>query len=124
MKKILLTIIAITAMNTAKADDFPYLTFETTDGLTVSIPVSDVSFSINEREMTVGDYTFELTNLKKMYFSKENNITGVKETNTASNDNNIKEIYDLQGHKVLLPQTQKGIYIIKTKNGNHKIVSR
>ncbi len=124
MKKLLLTIIAITAINTAKADDFPYLTFETTDGLTVSIPVSNVSFSFNERELTVGDYTFELTNLKKMYFSKENNATGIKGTDAVRNNDNIEEMYDLQGHKIQIDQAQKGIYIVKTKNGNHKIVSR
>ena len=31
------------------------------------------------------------------------------------------EIYNLQGHKISKDQMHKGIYIVKTKQGTHKI---
>ena len=55
---------------TAQAEDYTYLTFETTDGAKASVSVaSDVTLTISGTTLTVGSQSFTLTNLSKMYFS-------------------------------------------------------
>ena len=34
------------------------------------------------------------------------------------------KIYDLQGHKISNEQLKKGVYIVKTKQGTYKIVTK
>ena len=103
------------------AEDYPYLTFELTDGTKASVPAASLTLTINGTTLTAGSQSFTLTNLSKMYFTTTNMSTGIKsiENGELTNDN---EIYDLQGHKVTKAQMKKGVYIIKTKEKSYKIV--
>ena len=121
MKKILLTVLLFYAGLTAvQAEDYPYLTFELTDGTKASVPAASLTLTINGTTLTTGSQSFELTNLSKMYFSTSNMSTGIKSIDNGelTIDN---EIYDLQGHKVTKAQMKKGVYIVKTKEKTYKI---
>ena len=103
-------------------DAYSYLTFETTDGTKISVPVSSLTISISGNTLTAGSQQFTLTNLSKMYFSTsdESVTTGVEAISNATLDE-ATEIYDLQGHKVSKAQMRKGVYILKTKDKTYKI---
>ena len=114
MKKILLLLTMLVGAMTAQAEDYTYLTFETTDGAKASVSVaSDVTLTISGTTLTVGSQSFTLTNLSKMYFSTtdETGTTGIE---TIDNGQlTIDNAYDLSGRRVAQPS--KGLYIINGK---------
>ena len=122
MKKIILFLTMLVGVLTAQAEDFTYLTFETTDGAKASISVAtDVTLSFSGTTLTVGTQSFPLTNLSKMYFSAtDESTTGISEVMKADLDE-ATEIYDLQGKKVSKDQMHRGVYVIKTKQGTFKL---
>lgn len=105
---------------TVHAEDYTYLTFETTDGAKVSVEASSLTITISSTTLTAGSQSFTLSNLSKMYFSSSDETTGI-ETLNLSDWNEITDIYDLNGRKVSKDQMQRGVYVIKTKSGTHKI---
>lgn len=123
MKKILLTLLFMVGAMTVQADEYTYLTFETTDGAKASVSVSSLTLTISGTTLTAGSQSFNLTNLSKMYFSTsdETTITGIQQLKAEALDETT-DIYDLQGKKVTKEQMRKGAYIIKTKQGTYKIV--
>ena len=121
MKKILFTVLFFCAGLTAiLAEDYPYLTFELTDGTKASVPAASLTLTISGTTLSTGSQSFTLTNLSKMYFSTTDMSTGIKSIDNGelTIDN---EIYDLQGHKVTKAQMKKGVYIVKTKDKTYKI---
>ena len=122
MKKILMLLTMLVGTLTAQAEDYTYLTFETTDGAKVSVSVaSDVTLTISGTTLTVGSQSFTLTNLSKMYFSNTDETTGIEEITSATLDE-ATDIYDLQGHKVTKDQMRRGVYIVKTNSRTYKMV--
>lgn len=110
----------------AMADDFHYLTFETTDGAKASVEISALSMTIDGTTLVAGNQTFILSNLSKMYFSvsdETSSSTGIRQLDNL-NLQEILAIYDLQGHKIDKEQMKKGVYIVKTQGGTYKIVSK
>lgn len=121
MKKLLLICLILCAGLTAThAEDYPYLTFELTDGTKASVSTASLTLTINGTTLTTGSQSFELTNLSKMYFSTSNMSTGIETISSATIDE-ATDIYDLQGHKVTKAQMKKGVYIVKTKDKTYKI---
>lgn len=111
---------------TAQAEDYTYLTFETTDGAKTSVDISSLPVTINldDSTLTIGNQTFTLADLSKMYFStSDETTTGIEEITSATLDE-ATDIYDLQGHKVTKAQMRKGVYIVKTKSRTYKMVVR
>ena len=126
MKKIILLLTILVGTLTAQAGDYTYLTFESTDGAKVSVDVSSLPVTINldNSTLTIGNQTFVLADLSKMYFStSDETTTGIKEITSATLDE-ATDIYDLQGHKVTKEQMKKGVYIVKTNNRTYKMVVR
>ena len=119
MKKIYLILTLLAGTITAQADDYPYLTFETSNGEKVSIEFSsDLSLVFSSATLKVGNQqTFNLKDLKKMYFSPVSQTTGISTVTT--DDYKIYGYYDLQGRPV--EQPTKGIYVIKTSKGTKKV---
>ena len=120
---ILMTIGALPMM----AGDYPYLTFELTDGTKVSVSVSSLTLTVNGTTLKAGSQTFTISNLSKMYFSSTdettNGATAIEEL--TADDLEGKEIYDLNGHKLDSDaQLPRGVYIVKSKNKTCKIVVR
>ena len=119
------------SMVNGQSTNFPYLTFETTEGAKASIPVSSLTMTIDGNTLTVGDQQFTLTNLAKMYFSTtDETAAGIENVN---DNESYTEIYDLQGKKVhvemvngksLNGKLPKGIYIVKTKEKTYKMMVR
>ena len=123
MKKIILLFTMMVGVLTVQADNYTYLTFETTDGTKASVSVaSDITLSFNGALLTVGSQTFTLTNLSKVYFSTsdETSTTAISTIMKADLDE-ATEIYDLQGPKVSKDQMRRGVYVIKTKQGTFKL---
>ena len=113
---------ALVGALTVQADDYAYLTFETTDGAKASVAVSSLTLTISGSTLTAGSQTFTLSNLSKMYFSaSDETVTGIEEITAATLDE-AAEIYDLQGHKVSKDQMRKGIYIVKSSNRTYKMI--
>lgn len=122
MKKLMMLLTLMMGTMGMKAADYPYLTFELTDGSKASVSVSsDVAMTFSGTTLTIGSESFTLTNLSKMYFSASNETsTGISALEIADSDE-VEAIYNLQGHKVSRDQMQRGVYIIKTKKGTSKI---
>ena len=121
MKKIALFLLAFVSVQNIQAEEYSFLTFETTDGAKASISVKSLSLNISGTTLTAGQQSFTLSNLSKMYFSSTDETTGIEEITSATLDE-ATDIYDLQGHKMTKSQMKKGIYIVKTKQGVHKIL--
>jgi hypothetical protein len=123
---ILMTIGALPMM----AGDYPYLTFELTDGTKVSVSVSSLTLTVNGTTLKAGSQTFTISNLSKMYFSSTDETSGATAIDELTADDlEGKEIYDLNGHKIELqitnyelPKLPRGVYIVKSKNKTCKIV--
>jgi len=121
MKKTLLLMVMMMGALGIQADDYTYLTFETTDGSKGSVSVSGLSITISGSTLTAGSHTFTLTNLSKMYFSTTNETTtGIREMKTSDLDEAL-EIYDLSGKRISKDQMRRGVYIVKMKNGTFKV---
>ena len=123
MKRVFLALATLCFGLTAiHAGDYSYLTFELTDGTKASVSISQLSRTVNGTTLTAGSQSFTLTNLAKMYFSAtdESSTTGISSIDIIGNDD-ITDIYDLQGHKVTKDQMKKGVYIVKTKDRTYKI---
>lgn len=122
MKKIFLLLTVLIGTLTAKADEYTYLTFETTDGAKVSVAVKDLTLTISGTTLTIDSQSFALSNLSKMYFStSDETTTGIEEITDAALDE-ATDIYDLRGQKVTRDQMQKGLYILKTKTKTYKMI--
>ena len=121
MKKIVFIMMALVGALTVQAEEYTYLTFETTDGAKASVDVSSLALIINGNTLTAGSQTFTLSNLSKMYFSNTNETTAIEEITTATLDE-AADIYDLQGHKVTKEQMKRGVYIVKTKSKTYKMI--
>lgn len=121
MKKFLLIMMALVGALIVQAEEYAYLTFETTDGEKASVAVSSLTLTINGNTLTAGSQTFTLSNLSKMYFSNTNETTAIEEITTATLDE-AADIYDLQGHKVTKEQMKRGVYIVKTKSRTYKMI--
>lgn len=125
MKKKFLLFMALVGALTAQAGDYTYLTFETTDGAKTSVDVSSLPVTINldNSTLTIGNQTFALADLSKMYFSTQSESTGIsEELRVNSEELSTATFYDLQGHKVTKEQMKKGVYIVKTNGKTYKIV--
>lgn len=123
MKNLLLLLAVMVGTLTARADEptYPYLTFETTEGMVVSVPVSSLTITISSTTLTAGEQTFTLSNLRKMYFSVSDETTDIRRV-TATDWEDAIDIYDLNGRKVTRTQVQEGVYIVKSKSGTYKLL--
>ncbi|MBO7592125.1 MAG: hypothetical protein J6T00_01965 [Bacteroidaceae bacterium] len=125
-KKLLWTVLVLAGMLPTRAEEYGYLTFELTDGAKASVSVESLTLTFEGATLKVGQETFKVSNLSKMYFSTTDETTGtpdaiddVKTDDGAWDDG---EIYDLNGRRVTRDQMRKGVYIVKTKERTCKIV--
>jgi len=122
MRKQVLTTLALAAMLPVSAQEaYSFLTIETTDDAKTNLPVETLTMSVGDGVLTVGDQSFPLANLKKMYFSDGNVITGIDQL-TTDGTGEIVAIYDLQGRKVSKDDMQNGIFVVKTKQKTTKMI--
>ena len=130
MKSFILGILMTVGTLPTMAGNYPYLTFELTDGAKVSVSVSSLTLTVNGTTLKAGSQTFTISNLSKMYFSSTDETSGATAIDELTADDlEGKEIYDLNGHKIELqitnyelPKLPRGVYIVKSKNKTCKIV--
>lgn len=127
-KKMMLLMVALGAM-TAQAYDYPYLTFQKTDGTVQSVAVDDLTIAVSDGQLVAtnadGSQTFTLTELSKMYFSTTD--AAAIEDVTASEA--AVEVYTVQGvskgafssMEAARATLQRGVYIIKQGVSTFKI---
>ena len=121
MKKIVFILMALVGALNMQAEEYTYLTFETTDGEKASVPVSSLTLTMSGNTLTAGSQSFTLSNLSKMYFSNSDETTAIEEITNAALDETT-DIYDLQGHRVTKDQMKRGVYIVKTKSRTYKMI--
>jgi hypothetical protein len=121
MKKIVIIMMALVGALTVQAEEYAYLTFETTDGAKASVDVSSLTLTVSGNTLTAGSQTFVLSNLSKMYFSNTDETTGIEEI-TSETLGEATDIYDLHGHQVTKDQMKRGVYIVKTKTRTYKMI--
>ena len=121
VKRLFLLLLTMVGVLSVEAGNYTYLTFEMTDGVKASVPVTTaLTITISGNTLKAGDQTFVLGNLKKMYFSDDNETTAISEVTQAALDE-AEEIYDMQGHRVEKSRMKRGVYIVKTKQKTYKI---
>ena len=122
MRKLLLLLLMSVSVLMVQAGVYHYLTFERTDGGKVSIDVSSLTLAIDGNTLTAGSESFMIGDLVKMYFSAsdETTVTGI-DTYLLEE---ASEIYDLKGNRVSKLQAKDGVYVVKTKDGNYKLVKK
>lgn len=125
-KKLLWTVLVLAGMLPTRAEEYGYLTFELTDGAKASVSVESLTLTFEGATLKVGQETFNVSNLSKMYFSTTDETTGTPDAIDDVKTDDVllenAEIYDLNGRKVTKAQMQKGVYIVKTKERTCKIV--
>ncbi len=135
MKKELLFIIG-TCMSgpVAHADSYPYLTFQKSDGTTVSMESASLVMTFSDGKLIASNGTDsqELTvaDLSKMYFS-ESGATGIQDVDVSDADGEV-EVFSLQGVSYgkfstvqsFLNTAEPGVYIVKVNGKSQKIMVR
>ncbi len=135
MKKELLFIIG-TCMSgpVAHADSYPFLTFQKSDGTTVSMESASLVMTFSDGKLIASNGTDsqELTvaDLSKMYFS-ESGATGIQDVDVSDADGEA-EVFSLQGVSYgkfstvqsFLNTAEPGVYIVKVNGKSQKIMVR
>lgn len=131
MKKLVLLLLTLVSVLTARAEQYTYLTFVTTDGAKASVPVEALALTISGTTLKAGSQTFTLSNLSKMYFSTtdETNADAIEKLTMDDSSLENAEIYDLKGRKITTGNTTadklpRGVYIVKTNDKTCKVVVR
>ena len=128
MKKVLFLMAMMIGISSAWAYDYPYLTMQSTDGTVKSISVESLTLTISDGQLIAvnenGTQTFILSQLSKMYFSKD--ATRIENLNDENAEGLAESIYDLSGRKVSPLATpssllKKGIYVIRQNGVTRKI---
>ncbi len=123
MNKLFLSLTLAVSTLAAHAGDYPYLTFETTDGAKVSVEAKSLNISISETTLTAGPQTFTLSNLAKMYFTANSETTGISDSLKPVSEQTVVAVFDLQGRKVQKSDMRNGeAYIVKTDGRTYKLL--
>lgn len=129
MKKVLLTFIAMLAMLSVRADDYPYMIFQTTDGTIHAMAVESLNMEINNGQLVATNneetQTFTLTDLSRMFFCTDS--TGIEEV--FSDDAGEVTVFTVMGVFVgkypnandAVKVLDGGVYLLKTKYNTIKI---
>lgn len=133
MRKFLLISLILTGVAAAHAYDYPYLTFQASDGTTQSVSVESLTLTVNGGQLVAenseGSATFTLTELSKMYFSAT--PTAITEISSSLSGNGV-EVFSLSGIPLgrfdsaeqARSTLERGIYVVKKDGQTHKITVR
>lgn len=131
MKKLIMTMAAMTVGMTASADVYPYLSFETNEGEVVSVGVENLQMTFEDGKLMVsatdGTKEFAVADLSRMFFSA---TTAIKEIPVTTNHK--KAVYSLSGTFLgsyattddIRTALGNGTYIVKDNNNATKIMAK
>ena len=119
MKKLLVMLMTMAGVLTVMADDYPYLTFETSDGNKQSVSTTSLTLEISGDKLLVnnGAQSFTLTDLQKMYFSA-NDATAIESIDNGQRTMDEGVWYTIDGRMLSGKPTTKGIYV----NNGRKVI--
>lgn len=128
MRKTLLLITILLGISNAHAEDYTYLTIVGVDNSKISLTAVGLSISfcdgnlVAKNAYTEETATIALTNLASMYFSTNDETTGIHTILANASNCQVEAVYNLQGQQVSTnTPLRKGIYIIKQGNITQKI---
>lgn len=131
MKKFTFIVLAMLVSAIARAYDYPYLTFQRTDGTQTSVAVANLTLTVADGQLVAQNAdtkeTFPLAELNRMFFAAE--PTGIVELETETQTTQV-EVYTLTGMRIgqfetaaqARQQLARGTYLIKHNGKTHKIV--
>ena len=134
MKKFLTIMAALLIALSLQAYDYPYLSFQTSEGTVQSVSVNELIITFSNGQLvltnTDGSQTFSLSDLSYMFFSKEQNTTGVTRFEDVSNQ--TVEVFTLNGLVIgrfeslqkAKAELKPGLYLIKSNGKTQKVVIR
>lgn len=134
MKKFLTIMAALLIALSLQAYDYPYLSFQTSEGTVQSVSVNELIITFSNGQLvltnTDGSQTFSLSDLSYMFFSKEQNTTGVTRIEDVSNQ--TVEVFTLNGLVIgrfeslqkAKAELKPGLYLIKSNGKTQKVVIR
>ena len=132
MKKLLFTTLITLGTLQAQAYDYPYLVFQNTEGTTTVIAVESLSITNSDGQHVAtnadGTQSFALTDLSKMYFTQQADLTGI--SNAGTQEDEVVEVFTTGGIKLgkylnineAKSSLKPGLYILKSKQKSFKIV--
>lgn len=108
------------------ADDYGYLTFVKSDNTMQSLAVAGLTITFSDGNAVVQNgaesATLTLSELSKMYFSVEQETTGIESIAlNPSSTGEGSEYYSLDGRKLNGKPTKTGVYIVKGNGITKKI---
>ncbi len=130
MKRKLFTLMITFGALHAQAYDYPYLVFVNSDGKTTVLSVETLTITISNGKLVAqnndGTQSFSLSNLNKMYFTKDADLTGI--STTESTDEAV-EVYTTGGLSIgkfenentAKASLKPGLYILKSNTRTYKI---
>lgn len=131
MKKVLFVILLAAQTASAELYDYPYMAFQTTDGIVKTVSVSSLSLSVSNGVLIAtsddGTESFTLSDLSKMYFTSEAVVTKVQ--NLESTGSSEVEVTSLAGVfcgtfpsvEAARQSLPAGMYIVKNSKETFKI---
>jgi len=131
MKQTLIAMMLASGLS-ATAADYPFLTFQKTDGSLQSVAVESLVLTYVDGTLTVtnanGKETLMLSELSKMYFSQTNESTTTGVTSVDAVEGPV-EVYTLAGVNAgsfasvsaARHQLRSGVYVIVADGRNYKL---
>lgn len=130
MKKVVLITLMTISFLSAKAYKYPYLVFLNSEGGTTAVSVESLNITISNGKLIItnadGTQTFSLSELSKMYFSQDADLTGISTNNITDEAVEVFTLGGLALGKFENVNTAKaslkpGLYIMKNKKNTYKI---
>lgn len=133
MRKLKMIIGALLLTVSASAEDYPYMSFQTTDGEIVSVGVESLTMNFADGKLLLqnvdGSKEFALTDLSRMFFSSSATTISSIEANCG---NGKKRVYTLSGIYIgefsslreIEETVANGMYLVKDNNNTTKIAVR
>jgi hypothetical protein len=134
MKKFLTIMAALLVALGMQAYDYPYLSFQTSEGTVQSVSVNELIITFSNGQLvltnTDGDQTISLSDLSYMFFSKEANTAGVTRIGDATNQ--TVEVFTVNGLALgrfesiqkAKAELKPGLYLMKSNGKTQKVVIR
>jgi hypothetical protein len=117
-----------------QAYDYPYLSFQTSEGTVQSVSVNELIITFSNGQLvltnTDGDQTISLSDLSYMFFSKEANTAGVTKIEDATYQ--TVEVFTINGLALgrfesiqkAKAELKPGLYLMKSNGKTQKVVIR
>ena len=134
MRKLILSILALSGTMQASADEYPYFSFQNADGTTVSMSVESLQITFSGDRLIAKNASekreLSFADLSRMFFSAE--AAAISELPAAAAGGVRKTVYSLSGVSLgsfgsldeIKERLGSGMYIVKDNGNTTKIMVR